>query len=41
VDSQQDQGTTFTLIFSTDYEELRAAGIAEEQDNKNATTKGE
>ena len=40
-DSQQDQGTTFTLIFPTDYEDLRAAGIAEEQNDDNTITKGE
>jgi len=41
VDSQQGQGTTFSLIFPTDYEELQAAGIAEEEADENAEEKGE
>ncbi len=41
VDSQPHQGTTFTLIFPTDYNDLQAAGIAEEQADENGTTKGE
>jgi len=40
VTSRVDEGTTFTLVFPTDYGQLRAAGLAEDAVTDNSSAKG-